>query len=526
MFQESHNPFSEALAPEDDVSSTQLRLELLVSDPEVIAFLEGAPSGRHRGALALEALKIGVLAMRQAQGQVDAQRVRNEGERLIATLDGALGRYREGVAGDIDKALKDYFDPKDGRFSERVERLIAKDGELEKALRAQVEGDGSVLAKTLSGHLGPDSPIMKVVDPNAEKGLARTLATAVERAAIEQRDAILREFSLDHADGALARTVRELTEKHGAAGEALEQKIAGAVAEFSLDKEDSALSRLVRRVDAAQAQMSDELSLDKEGSALGRIRKEMLEQIDGLTRRNSEFQHEVIERLTEMAARKAEALKSTTHGNDFETALLGHINEMAQKAGDVATPTGSKTGFIQNCKIGDCVLELGPEHAAAGARIVIEAKQSASYTLAKAREEMDTARKNRRADIGVFVFSRRTAPAGLDPFLRLGSDIFVIWDQDDVSTDVYLKAGLSVARALVTAASADTGVDEADLDAMERAIRSVEKQLKGLAEIDGWAANVIRDGGKIADRSRKMTTALEREIGNLDQGLRELRSGA
>ena len=36
---------------------------------------------------------------------------------------------------------------------------------------------------------------------------------------------------------------------------------------------------------------------------------------------------------------------------------------------------------------------------------------------------METARKNRQAEIGLFVFSSRLAPEGIDPLTRYGDDI-------------------------------------------------------------------------------------------------------
>ena len=75
---------------------------------------------------------------------------------------------------------------------------------------------------------------------------------------------MLREFSLDNKDGALARMIGELTNNHGQLTEALEKKIDAVVDEFSLDKEDSASSRLVRNVDRAQSTITREFSLDDE----------------------------------------------------------------------------------------------------------------------------------------------------------------------------------------------------------------------------------------------------------------------
>src|SRR5262245_12384666 len=82
---------NEAAGPlENGESCDAIRLELWVRDPELAAALVAVSEGRRREEFALGALKIGVLALRQAQGRVDAEAVRNEGERLIANLAAQL----------------------------------------------------------------------------------------------------------------------------------------------------------------------------------------------------------------------------------------------------------------------------------------------------------------------------------------------------------------------------------------------------------------------------------------------------
>ena len=118
-----------------------------------------------------------------------------------------------------------------------------------------------------------------------------------------------------------------------------------------------------------------------------------------------------------MKARREESLRSTRHGNDFETAVVEFVTQEANRACDITTVTGATTGLIKNCKVGDAVVELGPDCAAAGVRYVIEAKESASYDIGKAREEIDAARRNRGAAVGVFVFSKKTAPPNVGQLL-------------------------------------------------------------------------------------------------------------
>ena len=129
-----------------------------------------------------------------------------------------------------------------------VKRLTEKDGDLERVIRAQVEGSDFGLAQTLTTHVGKDSPLMRTLDPEATTGLIQQLTQSTEATLVQQKETILKEFSLDNGEGALSRLVTELKTKHGEVGDALDKRISEVTGEFSLDNEDSALSRLMQGV--------------------------------------------------------------------------------------------------------------------------------------------------------------------------------------------------------------------------------------------------------------------------------------
>ena len=199
---------------------------------------------------------------------------------------------------------------------------------------------------------------------------------------------------------------------------------------------------------------------------------------------------------------------------------------MRQGDGNTATRTGNTTGRIRHSKKGDAVVQLGPESAAPGARIVIEAKQDQSYTLQKALGEIDEARRNRDAGVGLFVFSRRTVPSEItEPLLRYGNDIVAVWDADDPATKVYLVAALSVAKALSVRGEADGETAGVNVEALDKAVREVERQAGGLDEITKSAQAIDGHVTKILDRARIVRNGLDRQVGLLDEkvgGLRKL----
>lgn len=493
--------------------ATEIKLTLTISDMELCAELAQYAEGQERCDFAVRAMKIGALALRQAQGRIDVEQVRREGNQLIANLAQRLEGYQREVTGQISSTLKGYFDPESGQFDQRVKRLISSDGELEQLLRNKIGNNGSELAQTLAAHMGENSPLMLTLNPDANSGIISSLTKATEKTLSDQRERILKEFSLDNGDGALSRLVNELKKSNG-----------DLMGEFSLDKDDSALSRLMSRVEGAQRQISGQFSLDDEDSALARMRKELLDVLTEQGKLNNEFQSDVRTRLTEMTTRRDESRRSTRHGIEFEEAVFQYVSERSQKAGHIATHTGKTAGSISRRFVGDVVIELSPEHAAAGARIVVEAKEERSYNLTKARQELDTARRNRDAGIGLFVMSKSTAPDGLEPFGRYGNDIVVVWDKDDQISDVVFDAGLSVATALCVRAKAHANEVGADFEAIESAIQVIEQQIKSVDDIDN-AARLINDhSNTIRRNAQKTRESLSNQVYVLNEKVAELRA--
>lgn len=528
-----------------------LPLEIVVRDPETIAELCRFAEGEPRDEFARQALRIGVMALRQARGQIDADLVRREGERLLLDLQRRFEDHARSVHDRTAQILKDYFDPQSGRFQERLDRLIRRDGELEQVLRRQLGQDDSELAKTLAQHFGKESELLKWLNPDQSRGLLAAFRGAFEEQLALQREEVLKQFSLDHKEGALARFIQELTARQGELTEQLQGQIEAVVKEFSLDEENSALSRLVANVDRAQrtitrefsldeetsalsrlkrlleatnSAIEDHLSLDDEDSALARLKRELLNLLETQRDQNQKFQEEVKVSLQAMLARKQEAARSTRHGVDFEAAVLELISAEAHRSGDVFTATGTSVGRIKNCKKGDGTLELGPESVSPGARIVVEAKEDASYQLKKAMDELEEARKNRDAAVGLFVFSRKTAPASLESVFRVGDDVFVVWDVEDSASDLYLKLGVSLARALAVRQKRRSDENSADQQAIEKAILNIEKAVNGLDELQTSANTVHNQGEKMLRRIDLMRKELARQIEILREHTQNLAS--
>ena len=400
---------------------------------------------------------------------------------------------------------------------------MRQDGELERVMREQVVRAQQALHDTLGSHIGEQSPLLRLLSPGEDNQFIQRMKERIEQAVQDRSDTILKEFSLDNPTGALARLLRELGERHGQLTQTLSQRIDMVMEEFSLDSEDSALSRLVKQVESTQKNLSAEFSLDAEDSALARLRREMLDVLRSQDSINGSFREEVLQALASMKIRKEEAARSTVHGREFERVGYDVIEKLCLKAGDVAEFVGHSPGALGRSKVGDCVVTLSADNAAAGARIVLEFKEDRTYTLRASLDELELARKNRLAETGIFVFSKQSASANLAPIQRFGQDVVVVWDAEDEASDIALYAALSIAKAISTRARVNDALP-VDVDGMEAAIHQIEKQVGDLDAIRVKATTIRSGAESIIELAERIGFEIRKRIELLDDCVDQLKS--
>lgn len=505
-----------------DVATEPLYLHLSITDPDLAAALAEAGEGRDRQEFALTALRIGILSLKAARGTVDGETVRHAGERLVAALDERFTQQRHVFDQAVHGTLRRYFDPADGQFTERVQRLLCKDGELANVVGQQVEAARRTFDAMFAQHLGEQSELRRLLSPEEGNAFIDALRGQVGEALARQGDAITAEFTLDNPHSALCRFVRELEERHGVLARDIGQHLDRVVGQFSLDDEQSALSRLKKGVETVQDAIGAQFSLDNEGSGLSRIKRQ-IERIESQQREQAHaLELKVTTMLEKLVTRREQAQRSNAHGAEFEARVGEALRAGCLASDDVLEDVGAVPGIVPRCKTGDFVVTLGHDSAAPGAGVVVEAKARGACALKQTLSEADEARRNRGASVCLFVHSARTAPAGIPELHRYGPDVVVLWDEDDPATDIRLKAGYLVARALAlrSAAREEGGATLAEMDG---AIEAIRLQLGYFEEIQTSARTVVAGGQKIENRALRMQTALEQRLVVLQQVAARLR---
>lgn len=551
LTQSADAPSPASRRAKNDHRLTPVELRLKVTDVDVLAELHKHEMPEERSEYALNALRIGVLSLRNAAGQLDGAAMKEAGAKLLSDVKELLTMRGQELTGAVAQSLSSYLDPKTGVLHERLQGILRKDGELDRLLRAHVGGEDSVLAKSLVHHLGEGSPIFKLLSPTEATGLKAQIEKTLEGALAAQRGEILKQFSLDMKDSALSRLVSEMKARQAELTSELKGQVSEVVKEFSLDNENGALARLVTQVDRAQKRIADEftteneqsalskmskllaqandhieknLTLDDEESALFRMKRELLGTLGEMQKRNTDFQQAVLLAVDSLQKKKQHDAKTTEHGKTFEAALGEYLAMEAEGAGDVLEATGTTPGAIKHKKAGDFVLTLSEESQAPGARIVFEAKDKTGVTLKAALQELDEAMTNREAQLGVFVYGKGAVPDSVPTFSRHGSRIVVVWDSEDASTDILLKAAVSTCRALAVAATKEKAELSDAVDVIQKATRAVEKQAEHLDQLKTWAETSRTSANKIIDRVEKMQTDFTKQVEALDEAVAALKS--
>ena len=476
-----------------------------MTDPEVLAELRRRGEGDEREQFALAALRIGVLALRSASGQVDAATIREAGTALVSEVRDVLSARVTEMTERSASTLTQYLDPQSGALpAAPPRRSCGKTASSSACFRAHVGADDSLLARSLAVAPGRGQPPLQAAVADGRGGPPRAAhRSTVEEALADQRKHILREFSLDQKDSALSRLV----------------------AEFSLDGEGSSMSRLVEDARATSEQIGKNLTLDDEGSALSRLKRELEDMVEQPRARQRRVP--VADARGDGAARHAQEGRGAHRRATGSSSRSASARSWPRRRSASATSTRrratrratSRTARWATTSSSSAPIRPRRTRASCG-----RPRRSRRTSLRAALEEIDEARRNRQAQVGVFVFSRKTAPEGLESLHRHGSDVMVVWDADDAASDVVVRAAYSLARCLAVRERRTDRESQAAILEIERAARGIEKQVGYLEEVRKWAETVKGHGEKIADRSSRMVEELRRDVERLDMQIAAMRT--
>jgi hypothetical protein len=507
--------------------SQQLCVALVFTPEEVVADLRDrrpesigafeALDEAARDRLAADAWSIGLRALANAYAAAQESKLKDIGQSLLADIDRQLGEHVEKQQHKIGEVLARFFDPSDGQVIQRLTAFVDDQGVLARLLDKYLGPQNSVLAESLARQVGETSPLFKKLSPTESTGLVQVLEAQLRAVMGQSHAELVRALDPLAEDGAVARFLKSLREELRGADADRQKQLATALAALDANDEGSLLSRLVGETHRARQAVLAAVNPDApespmailKGSLTKLLQDHALAQLDVAKRqeeRQAAFEKEVREALARIETKRTQDQKSTRGGFDFEDSVTSFVAAATKGAPCVFDITGATAG-VGRSKKGDAVLRFTSESAFDGAGVVFEAKRDSSYTVQRALDELDAARKNRDAAAGVFVMARSHAGQGFPSFARYGNNVLVTWDDQDPGTDAYLHAAVQLGMALVTRSR--TAGDSGDIAALYDVGSRIEAEIARLENMDKHSDTIRRNAEGISDETRRARRALD-----------------
>jgi hypothetical protein len=177
--------------------------------------------------------------------------------------------------------------------------------------------------------------------------------------------------------------------------------------------------------------------------------------------------------------------KSAVKGGKFEDTLVGVLGELVGSNDISFRKTSNTIGVLPkgtgHNKKGDIRIDFGIGHVLHGNPIIIEAKDDASIFPENPKNHdksalhyLDKAMENRECSVGIWIHNKSTAGHFDRDFWVQGNMIFVVWDEEDPSTDWLLLAAIYIAIGRVKISSDD--VEETERIAISNVISKLKDE--------------------------------------------------
>lgn len=508
-----------------DVHCDSDAVRVTLTDPRIETrdiFSSLTPS--QRTSLALDGWSIGMRAVQTAYRRAEEAHLGDIGQQLTKEIEERMGAHFAQHHAAFTEHLRRYFDPRDGQVTQRLESFLKEDGELSRSLGVYLAPESGALARTLAREIGATSPLLRKLSATDQEGVVCLIQRQMEALLLQNQAKMERALDPLVKDSPVARLFAELRREVAGAEKDQAEKLARITKALDANDKDSLVSKLDAESRKAYAILVDAMNADRPGSALATLRTSISSLLDGHFKRHMEAlqaseerqrktEQSVQEAVARLTAQRAAHEKSPRGGIEFEDALERVTTSTLQGGPYIVERVGSRKGAQSNSKVGDLVVAFEPSSPYAGSKLVIEAKRVESYGVKKALDELEAARRNRGASVGLFVFEWSHAPAGFSGIRRYGADILVAWDPEDETTNPYLEAALCLGLAL--AARTQRNGDEEDI----RALADIESKI--LLEIRRHA-----DARKCVERIQKEVEELGRLLDTSDKQLNVLLKNA
>lgn len=191
------------------LSPAGLHLALEVTDPNVLAYLRLYDDDDLRNAKALEALNVGVIALRSASPTLDTTIVQEK----FSDMSGEMKDFLVEFVGEVRDNFAQYFKAQDGVVPKSINGIFGDDGKLGRTFAQYFDPTSGKLGLLMQQHIGPTSAFGRALDAKNKEGILSQIEGKVQQLVQDQLGKVVSEFSLDNDQSAMCRLHKSLAEQ-------------------------------------------------------------------------------------------------------------------------------------------------------------------------------------------------------------------------------------------------------------------------------------------------------------------------
>jgi hypothetical protein len=276
---------------------------------------------------------------------------------------------------------------------------------------------------------------------------------------------------------------------------------------FNLDNKRSALSLLIEEL-KKNSEMDEEklyelLDPNKTDSPARQLKDQILEKFNDI--RDKEIK-DIRDQLLKESAINIEKQRGTSKGFDFEEEVYTTLQTIASYYENTVSLIGEKVGI--KGKKGDILVELENKK-----NIVIECKDSSSYSSKKCIDEIKEAMHNREASFGLFIFAKRDEmPKPLCPIKITDKYIITYYDEDN------LYFAYRLARLFVLKQN-EGSEDKVNFEKISSELNTLEENFKNIDSIQTKVSSIINSGEYIRGNVKALRDNIEESVGKIKKSL-------
>jgi hypothetical protein len=274
---------------------------------------------------------------------------------------------------------------------------------------------------------------------------------------------------------------------------------------FNIDNKKSALSLLIEELrknsEMDERKIHELLDSNKTDSPARHLKDQILERLNDI--RDKEIK-DIRDQVIKESAVTLEKQKGTAKGIEFEEEVYSMLQTLASYYENTIELTGAQSG-VENKK-GDILIELENKK-----KIIIECKDSSSYSTKKTIDEINASIQNRNASFGIFLFAKREEmPRELCPIKITDKYIITYHDEDN------LYFAYRIARLFALKDSIDSE-DKVDFTKISCELNTMEDNFKNIDSMQIKATTIINSGEYI----RKNLNLLRQ---NIDESVNKIKT--